>query len=60
MASTDDTTQTQVRLPRKLWEELRARAEAERRSANSLVIVLLEDAMKGYGAPHKKRHAGSK
>jgi hypothetical protein len=55
MAPTDDTTNTQVRLPRALWEAIKTRAEAEHRSANSLVVVLLEDAMGTHNAAHKNR-----
>jgi hypothetical protein len=40
---------TQVRLPRELRDRLRNRAEADRRSVNATMIILLEQALANAG-----------
>jgi len=42
-----DLINTQVRLPRDLRDRLRERADADRRSVNATIIVLLEQALGG-------------
>jgi hypothetical protein len=42
---------TQVRLPRELRDRLRDRAEADRRSVNATIIVLLEQVLAAVESP---------
>lgn len=46
MASTSKVVDTRVRIPRILYDQIKALAERERRSINSQMVVMLERAMR--------------
>lgn len=55
MATTEDTVQTQIRIPRALWERVKAAADADRRSANFMVLEALGAMFPAPGAAKKSR-----
>lgn len=58
MASTDDTVQTQLRIPRALWERIKAAGKPIKRSGNFMAIEALEVAFPEPGAKRQNRQAG--